>query len=161
MAADYFLKIDGIDGESNDAKHKGEIELDSFSFGATQIGAHAGGSGGGAGKVSMTDFSFTMKANKSSPKLFLTCANGAHIKKATLTVRKAGKEQQEYYIVVMEDLLVSSYSSGGHSSSDSIPMESVSLNFAKINFNYSPQKADGTLDSAVKGGWNLKENKPL
>jgi len=161
MASDYFLKIEGVDGESQDAKHKGEIEIDSFSFGATQIGAHAGGGGGGAGKVSMQDFHFTMKVNKASPKLFLVCATGEHIKKAVLTCRKAGKEQQEFYLVKMEDLLVSSYQTGGSSHGDVIPTDQISLNFAKIEFEYKPQKADGTLDAPVKAGYDLKSNKKV
>lgn len=161
MASDYFLKIEGIEGESQDAKHRGEIEIDSFSFGATQVGAHAGGGGGGAGKVSMQDFHFTMKVNKASPKLFLACATGEHIKKAVLTCRKAGKEQQEFYMVKMEDFLVSSYQTGGSGHGDVIPTDQISLNFAKIEFEYKPQKADGTLDAPVKAGYDLKANKKV
>lgn len=87
---DFFLKIDGIDGESADGKHKGEIDLLSWSWGETQSGAHAAGGGGGAGKVSMQDFHFTMTVNKATPKLIQACAGGDHIKSAILTCRKAG-----------------------------------------------------------------------
>src|SRR3982751_4148187 len=104
MPVDYFLKVEGIDGESHDSKHPGWIDIDSWSWGATQPGAHAAGGGGGAGKVAMQDFHFTMKVNKSSPKLMLACANGQHIPKAVLTCRKAGKDQQEYMKVTMTDL---------------------------------------------------------
>ena len=78
MATDYFLKIDGIEGESQDSKHKNEIHLESWSWGEQQMGTHSAGGGGGAGKVSMNDFSFAMKVNKASPKLLLSCASGAH-----------------------------------------------------------------------------------
>src|SRR5271165_6880604 len=105
---DYFLKIDGIEGESMDAKHKNEIQLQSWSFGESQQGAFVQGGGGGAGKVTMQDFHFTMQTNKASPKLFLSCANGEHIKSALLTCRKAGKEQQEFLKVTFTNLLVSS-----------------------------------------------------
>jgi len=73
---DYFLKIDTIPGESGDSKHKDEIQVLSFSFGESQAGTMGFGGGGGAGKVQMQDFHFMMNVNKSSPKLFLTCANG-------------------------------------------------------------------------------------
>ena len=159
MANDYFLKIDGIDGESQDAKHKGEIQLESFSWGATQTGTFAYGGGGGAGKVSMQDFHFVMKHNKASPKLMLACARGEHIKKAVLTARKAGKEQQDFMKVSMEDVLVSSYQTGGSATGDEIPMDQVSLNFAKIEHEYKEQKADGTLGGAVKTGYDLKTSK--
>jgi len=160
-AVDYFLKIDGIEGESGDAKHKGEIEILSFSWGATNTGSHSGGSGGGAGKVVLQDLHFTTKVNKASPKLMQACATGEHIKKAVLTVRKAGKEQQEYYVIKMEDLLVSSYQSGGHEGGDPIPTDQFSLNFTKISYDYKPQKADGTLEAAQHGGWDVKANKTV
>src|SRR3981189_3517926 len=101
---DYFLKIEGIPGESADSKHKDEIDLESWSWGVTQGGTMAYGGGGGAGKASFNDFHFTMKVNKSTPKLMLACANGEHIKKAVLTCRKAGKDQQEFLKYTFTDL---------------------------------------------------------
>src|SRR5215207_1300961 len=121
MAVDYFLKLDGIDGESADSKHKGQIDLQSFSWGETQTGTHGAGGGGGAGKVQMQDFHFVMKAGKASPKLFLACAEGEHIKKAVLTCRKAGKEQQAFLEVTMSDVLISSYQTSGSSHGDEVP----------------------------------------
>lgn len=161
MAADYFLKLDGVDGESKDAKHKGEIDLESFSFGATQVGSHSGGGGGGAGKVSMQDFHFVMKVNKASPKLFLTCATGEHIKKAVLTCRKAGKEQQEYLVITLSDCLVSSFQTGGSSHGDVVPTDQISLNFSKVEMSYKEQKDDGTLGGATKVGYDVKLNKKI
>lgn len=161
MAVDYFLKIDGIDGESQDSKHKGDIDLQSWSWGESQSGTHAGGGGGGAGKVSMQDFHFVMKVNKATPKLILACANGEHIKKAVLVCRKAGKEQQEFLKYTFSDLLVSSYQTGGSSHGDEIPNEQVSLNYAKVEIEYKEQKPDGTLGGAIKAGYDLKANKAV
>ena len=158
---DYFLKIDGIDGESTDSKHKGEIELESWSWGATNAGSHGSGGGGGAGKVAMQDFHFVMKHNKASPKLMLACATGEHFKKVTLTVRKAGKDQQEYFKVTLSDVLVSSYQTGGSGHGDPVPSDQISLNFASIEFEYKEQKPDGGLGSPVKAGYNLKAMKPV
>ncbi len=160
-AVDYFLKLDGIEGESQDHKHKGSIEIESWSWGETQAGGHAYGGGGGAGKVSMQDFHFVMRVNKASPKLMLACASGEHIKKATLICRKAGKEQQEFLKITFSDLLVSSYQTGGSGSSDIVPTDQISLNFSKIEFEYKEQKPDGTLGGAIKAGWDLKANKAV
>jgi type VI secretion system secreted protein Hcp len=156
--ADYFLKIDGIDGESGDSKHKGEIEVDSFSFGAHQAGTSGHGGGAGAGKVSMSDISFTAKVSKASPKLALACANGEHIKKAVLLLRKAGKDQQEFYKITLEDVLVSSYQIGGANHSNHVPVDQFSLNYSQIEWEYKEQKPDGTLGGTVKAGWNVKKN---
>jgi type VI secretion system secreted protein Hcp len=160
MAAqvDYFLKIEGIEGESTDGNHKNEIDILSWSWGETNSGSHSFGGGGGAGKVSMNDFNITMNVNKATPKLLLACANGEHIKGALLTCRKAGKEQQEYLKIKFSDLLVSSYQTGG-SKGDVIPIDQISLNFSKIEYEYYPQKEDGTLGSKVPVHWDLKTNK--
>lgn len=155
---DYFLKIEGIKGESPDAKHKGEIEILSFSWGATQMGSHSQGGGGGAGKVSMQDFNFTMHHGVASPKLMLACASGQHIPSAVLTARKAGKEQQEYLIIKFNNLLVSSYQTGGSSGSVN-PTDQVSFNFTKIEHEYKEQTASGALGGTVKANFDLKTNK--
>lgn len=158
---DYFLKIDGVDGESEDAKHKAEIQLESWTFGETNTGTSSYGGGMGAGKVQMQDFHFTMKVNKATPKLFLFCATGEHVKKAVLTCRKAGKEQQEYLKWTFSDLLISSYQTGGHGSSDVVPLDQISLNFSKVEVEYKEQKADGTLGGAIKAGYDLKQSKTV
>ena len=96
MASDYLLEIDGIKGESQDKKHKDTIEVQSFSWGASQPGSFASGSGGGAGKASFQDLHFTSTVNKASPLLAKACATGQHIKKAVLFVRKAGGAQEDF-----------------------------------------------------------------
>jgi type VI secretion system secreted protein Hcp len=151
---DLFLKMDGVPGESKDLKHKGEIDLESFSWGETNQGTAAAGGGGGAGKVSMQDFHFVTRVNKASPVLFLSCASGKHIKEAILTVRKAGKDQQDYLVFKFKDVLVSSYQIGG-AEAGGVPMEQVSFNFARIDLEYRAQKPDGTLAPAVKAGWDV------
>ena len=123
MAVDYFLKIDGIEGESKDTKHKGEIELESFSWGETQTGTTPPAAAAAPARSRCRTSTSSMKVNKASPKLMLACASGEHIKKAVLTCRKAGKEQQEYLKVTMSDLLVSSYQTGGSSHGDEVPID--------------------------------------
>ena len=157
-AVDYFLKIDGIQGESKADKHTDEIDVQSFSWGATQSGSFAGGGGGGAGKVAMQDFHFTMLHSKASPALMLACAQGDHIKSAILTCRKAGKEQQEYLKVTMSDILVSSFQTGG-SGGDVVPTDQISLNFAKIEVEYKEQDAAGKLLGSTKKWFDLKSVK--
>jgi type VI secretion system secreted protein Hcp len=159
MATDFLLMIEGIKGESQQDKHQDEIEIESFSWGATQQGSHGSGGGGGAGKVSFQDLHFTSRVGKHSPLLVKACATGQHIKKAVLTVRKSGGDQQEYYKVTLEDLLVSSYQSGGSEGSNALPVDQYSLNFTKIEFSYSPQKPDGKLDSPIVVKYDLKASK--
>jgi type VI secretion system secreted protein Hcp len=160
-AVDYFLKIDGIKGESKDAKHKDEIQLLSYSFGDSQPATMAFGGGGGAGKVQMTDFIFTMTVNRASPPLWLACATGAHIKSVVFTARKAGKDQQEYVKIVLEEVMVSNYQSNGAAEADGLPVDSVSLNYARLVFHYHIQDEKGMVKPGARAGYNLKEMEAL
>ena len=159
-AVDFFLKFDGIKGESTDAKHKDEIDVESWSWGETHAAAGAG-VGGGAGKVAMRDFHFTMPQNTASVGLMRVCATGEHIKSATLSGRKAGKEQQEYLTFKFYDVLVSSFQTGGAEDPDVAPIDQVSFNFAKIEVDYRPQQPNGALGNAVHFGFDVKQNKPV
>jgi type VI secretion system secreted protein Hcp len=154
VVADYFLKLDGIKGESTDAKHKDEIELVSFQWGVEQAAGRPG-SGAGAGKVHFKYFEFLMRVNKASPQLFLACASGKHIKEASLSVRKAGKGQLEYLKIKFTDVLVSSFNEAAGTEP---PQETVAFNFAKIQLDYSPQQAGGKLGPALGAGWDLSKN---
>lgn len=159
-AVDYFLKIDGIEGESQDSKHKNEIDIESFSWGLTQSGsaAHAGA---GAGKAAFNDFSFVTPVSKASPKLFLACASGQHIPWATFTARRTGEQKEDLLTITMTDLLVSSYQSAGDAGADVVPVDSFSFNFSKIEFEYVPQGPDGRTEAPVKAGWDLKKNEKV
>lgn len=160
-AVDYYLKIDGIPGESKDSKHKDSIDIESWSWGESNSGTAGHGGGGGAGKVSMQDFHFVMKYNKASPKLMLACAMGDHVKGATLTCRKAGGGQQEYLKIKFTELLISSYQTGGSAHGDVVPTDQISFNFAKIEIEYKEQKEDGSMGGAINAGYDQKTNKKV
>lgn len=158
---DYYLKIDGVEAESADEKHKGEIDVESFSWGETQSGSSGRGGGAGAGKVQPQDFSFVKKLDKASPVLLMGCATGQHYKSAVLTARKAGGGQQDYMKITMEDVLISSYQVGGSAHGDVVPMDQVTLNFAKLEMAYKEQKADGSLSGEVKQKYDFAANKKV
>jgi type VI secretion system secreted protein Hcp len=153
MAFDAFLKIDGIDGESTDKVHPGEIEIQSFSWGVTNTGSAIGG-GGGAGKASFSDLNFASSLSKASPNLMLASATGKHIASATLTCRKSGGNGIEFLKIKLSDILVSSYQSGGSTGAD-LPEDSFGLNFTKIDFLYTVAKTGETVETA----FDLRENK--
>jgi len=130
VRSDIFAKIGDIKGESLDNKHKDEIEVLSWSWGVTDAAKLTGG-GGGAGKASFHDLSFTHKIDKASPVLMKGCATGQHLKEATITRRKAGKGQQEFLIIKMKDVLITSVTDAD--SNDGGHLETVSLAFAKVD----------------------------
>jgi type VI secretion system secreted protein Hcp len=157
MATDIFAKIGDIKGESLDDKHKGEVEVLSWSWGVTQTGSMGHGSGGGTGKANFSDLQITHFIDKASPVLMKACATGEHIKEATITARKAGKGQQEYLIIKMSDVIITSVqpsASGGEAG-----VESVTLQPSKIDLEYKPQKPDGSLDAGLHFKYDMKLNK--
>ena len=156
--ADIFAKIGDIKGESLDDKHKDEVEVLSWSWGVSQGASASQGGGGGAGKASFNDFTFTHRIDKASPNLMKACATGSHIKDATITVRKAGKGQQEYLVVKMEDIVIAEVMPSV-SADGPITAEHVALRFAKVQVEYKPQKADGSLDAGVVFKYDIKANK--
>lgn len=159
MAADIFLKLTNIKGESKDDKHKGEIDIDNFSWGLQNGGDWATGGGGGAGKVSFNDLTIQKRCDLSTPSLMQACAKGDHIGDGVLTVRKAGGTQEEFYKITLKNILVSSIMNTGADGGN--PMESVSLNFAEIKFDYKEQTEKGGLGGVAKFGWDLKANKAV
>ena len=158
MAVSIFARLGTIKGESQDAKHKDEIEVLSWSWGVSQSGTMAHGGGGGEGKASFHDFKITHHVDKASPVLMKACATGEHLKDSTITVRKAGKGQQEYLVITMTDVLVTSVSTTVSAEGDT-DVEGVALTFAKVDLEYKPQKADGSLDVGVHFKYDLKANK--
>ena len=155
--SDIHIKLGDIKGESLDDKHKDEIDVESYSWGASNPGSMAHGGGGGEGKVSFSDLTFVHRVDKASANLWKACAGGEHIKEATLTSAKQGKGPQDFLIVKMNDILITSVSlSNG---SGSVPMEHVAMQFAKVDMEYKPQKPDGSLDAGVHFKYDIKANK--
>ena len=160
MAVDQFLEIEGeIEGESKDKDKKGQIDILAWSWGMSNAGSFHVGGGGGAGKANFQDLSITKWIDKASAILQLYCANGDHFKKATLTVRKAGKDPLEYLIITMENVLVTSVSTGGSGGEDRLT-ENVTFNFEKVEVKYTEQKDTGGAGDVKELKWDIGANAP-
>lgn len=145
--ADYYLKIDTIEGESDAKEFEKQMQIESWSFGATNSGSASLGTGLGTGKVSMQDFHFVIQNGKATAQLFLACAKGNHIPQAILSCRKTGGNgtPYTYYKVTFGDVVLSSFQTGGSNGSSVLPMEQISFNFTKITLEYFQQKPDGSV----------------
>jgi len=158
MPVDMFLKLDPIKGESLDSKHKDEIDIQSYSFGVSQGGGWHSGGGGGKGKVAVQDLHFTHYVDAASSGLFQAATQGLHIDKAVFVVRKAGgKDALEYYKITLEDVLVSSVQCSSHSGDERL-MESFSLNFRKITYEYNTQTDKGGKGSGTPVTYDVAAN---
>jgi type VI secretion system secreted protein Hcp len=156
MAVDMFIKIDDIKGESEDARHKDEIDVLAWGWCMAQDAAPQSGSGGtAAGKVSFKDLSFTKYVDAATPLLMLSCSSGRHLKEAVLTMRRAGPTPFEYVMIRMGDVFVTSVSTGGSSGEDR-GTENVTLNFARVELDYTKQKVDGSADETIQYKWDIR-----
>lgn len=160
MSSTIFCKIDGIAGESTDANHKGEMELMSFSHGVSQPrSATVSTAGGGtAGRCNHTDMTITKSLDSASPVLNQTCCTGKHIASVVITLRRAdGDKSVPYMVYKLSEVVISSVSVGG--GSDSVPIETVTLNYAKIEWEYTKQDRKGGAGAGkTNGSWDLSKN---
>jgi type VI secretion system secreted protein Hcp len=155
---DFFLKIEGVTGESQDKDHSDEIHLSSFSFGVTNSATGGSNLGSGAGRSNVQDLHCTKHTDKASAMLFIGCCTGKHFTKATLTVRRAGEDPVDYLQYEMTETFITSWSQSGHEGGG-LAQESFSLNFSKIKFSYWPQKAEGGKGEIQTKTYDVKANK--
>ena len=159
--ADYYLKITDIEGEAVVEGQEQNMQIESWSFGATNSGSASIGTGMGTGKASLQDFHFVIQNGKASPKLFLACVNGDHKTEATLVCRKTGGGGSPYtYLkVTFNDLVISSFQTGGSNGSSTLPMEQISFNFAKITIEQFVQ--DTTSGNVTAGPSAIYDTKAV
>jgi type VI secretion system secreted protein Hcp len=156
MAVDYYLKLDQIDGESSDDKHKNEIQLMSWSWGAAQVSSVAGTGGSGAGKADLSDFSVMTYFDKATPKFFKSICAGTHVKTGTMSAIKSGADGKPYLKVDFKEMFVTNLSISG---SSEIPTVSISFSYNEIKIDYSTQNEQGNITSTGAVTFNTKENK--
>ncbi len=159
MAVDMFLKLEPIKGESQDDKHKDEIDILNWTWGMSQSGTTHTGTGSGGGKVSVQDLTFTHWVDKASADLYQCCCTGKHIQEGTLVCRKAGGKPLDYIIIKMNDILVTHVSTGGSHGEDRLT-ENVTLNFAKFKLEYVQQLANGAAGAKPFFGYDIQKSKP-
>ncbi len=160
MAADNFLTIKGIKGESTDDKHKDWIEVLSYNWGVSQMAsATASSSGGGAvQRADFQDLSIVKLMDSASPLLFKACAMGDHIDEVKLELCRAGGDKLKYMEYKLTDVIISSVSIGGGGGGE--PTESLTFNYGKIHQTYTKQaRKGGGAAGNVEAGWDLEMNK--
>jgi type VI secretion system secreted protein Hcp len=161
MAFDAYLKLDGVEGEATRKGYEKQLFLDSFSWGAHNPTSKVG-TGGGAGRVEISNFTVTKKTDKSSAKLFQACCAGKHFKDAMLTVLKAGGENPvDYLKYEFKELFVTDIQWSGATGGDETPAEHVGFAFGAVTVTYTEQKADGSKGAAIVAGWDLKGAKAI
>jgi type VI secretion system secreted protein Hcp len=159
MAYDAFLKLDGITGESQKDKHQGELDIMSFSWGASNSSSVGTGTGVSVGKVTVSDFSVMKSTDSSSPVLFQKCCDGSVIATAVVTLQRQVQATATPYLVYnFTNVYVTSIQWSGSGGAGDAPMESVSFTFETGTVDYTPLKDDGSAGDAIHGGWDIGAN---
>jgi type VI secretion system secreted protein Hcp len=160
-ANDIHIKIDGINGESTVVSHRDEIVVESWNWGIANPAPASTGGGGSAGRATFSDFTFTHRADRASPLLWKACATGQLIRNATLSVSRPGAAQQDYLTIKFTEVRVTAVALADTASDTQAPVESVSLGYAKVDYQYRPQNANGSLGAAVAFKFDLVRNRVL
>jgi type VI secretion system secreted protein Hcp len=158
MASDGFVKIDGIEGESTDAKYQGWIEALYFESEINQKISSTASSAGGASaeRADFGDFVFIKHLDKASPKLALACAAGTHIDEIEVKLCRAGSDKVNYMSYKLTNCIISKVKTSG---GGNIPTELIKVNFGAIEWCYIQQKRQGGGPAGnIAAGWNLEKN---
>lgn len=154
---DFYIKIDGIQGESKDAKHAGWIDILCFAYRVTQSSSASTGGGVGAGRANFDSLTFDHYLDRSTPILVQYCASGKHIPTVEISCCKVGDGSQEYMRVTMNDCIITLAGPRG-TTSDARIIESVGIAYSKIRIEVKEQRPDGSMGPAITGTWNIKQN---
>lgn len=157
MAFDAFLKIGDIEGEATRKGFEKQIEILSFSWGASNPTTIGSGGGGGGGKAQLSSFNCMKVTDKASPVLFQKTCQGAHFPKATVVLHKAGGDEAvDYLKYEFERVYIESIQWSGSSGGDDRPTESLSFAFGKVTVTYIEQTETGVKGSPVVGSWDVQ-----
>jgi type VI secretion system secreted protein Hcp len=153
-----YLKYDGIDGEATHEKHKNWIDVASLQFGtgrgiSTPAGAAANRE---ASQPSISEVVITKQLDGASPKLFTESVTGAVGKKVEIHLVNTGNPGNTYVEYVLTNSLISGYSvsSGGDR-----PTESISINFTKLEFKFTPFDDKNKAGTPVTVNYDLTSTK--
>ncbi|MBQ3034178.1 MAG: type VI secretion system tube protein Hcp [Deferribacterales bacterium] len=164
MVTDFFIKIDGVDGESSEKNHSKWIEVITFNHGSVQNIA-VGRAAEVSGRGQFIPFSFVHLLDKASPKLQQYCMTGQKINKVEFQVcRSIGGSQVPVYEVTMENVkiakatvkTVAQETSAGETAYQAV--EEVEMVAAKQTWKVTPIKADNTKDGAVEASFDQSTN---
>ena len=162
-ADEIFLRIDGVQGESTDARHRGEIEILSYTQSLTRPAFRGTASVTGDAKLCVP-VTLLKYVDAASPRLIKFLATGEHFKTAAITFRRPGQPPVEYYRVTLDDVIVTELEQSNTRLNFPNPappraLEKVTLSAGRVRFEYLTQQPDGKL--ASKMGWDCVTNRPI
>ena len=152
----YFIKIEGIEGESMDKDHKGWSDLLSFSQAIHKPGSGVTGASRRRGDVILEDIVCVKEIDKSSPKLQEAASKGTVFPKVEIHLTTTIKGvKQTYYAYELKNVLITSYSILGNN--ETVPSENISINFEEIKAIYTAYDDKGKKAGNVEYSWKVEK----
>lgn len=158
---DCFLRVDGVMGDSADARHRGEIELVSWSLAmANPSAASMSATGGGAGgRIDFQPLRVTQRVDRAVPALVQLAATGQHVPSSVLACRRPGRDTGDYFKITLSDVLIASVRLSD--AAETQPSAEVTLTYGRITIEFRPQLPDGNLGPPAVSGWDVRANRRL
>jgi len=158
---DAYLKIEGINGESEDDRHRNWIEVSNVMYAVNQPRADTLSTAGGhtRGRAELYSITFKKLADIASPVLLQTCATGKTIPKAVFEFMRADGDGMPipYFKIEIENLMIANITPD--SGDGGVISERVQLAYAKIKWSYTRQSIRGGAQGNTSGGWDCSANK--
>jgi type VI secretion system secreted protein Hcp len=152
------MKYDGIDGEATHQDHKKWIDVSSLQFGlgrgiSTPSGSTANRE---ASEPSVSEVTITKLMDSSSTKLLVESATGNAGKTVKIDLVSTGSPGNTYVTYTLTNALISGYSvsTGGDR-----PSESISINFTKIEYKFTPYDVKNKAGTPVTVSYDLSTTK--
>jgi type VI secretion system secreted protein Hcp len=150
--ADYFLEINGIAGETQDAKQAKSVDVISYAWGATAAPPVSGG--GAAGRPQLKELSIQKRVDVASPTLFRRMAAGQTIQSMELIGRKSGGSPLIFLRYCFQNVNVTSINHSDATGSGPAPTENITFFYTSVSEQYTRQNPDGSSGGTVFAGWN-------
>jgi len=164
MAGDIFLKLSDIEGECTDKSHEKEMEIESFSWGASQAVSPRSTAGSATQeRVNISELMVVKKVDAASPDIFKACCHGKPLAEAVLSINRAdGKGSKvDYLTYKLAQVIISRYDTSG-ADQQGLPTETLCLNASSWTIEYKPtDQATGDAMGAKAAGWDLAKSEPI
>lgn len=158
MSERWFLRLDGIAGDSTDDRHEDEIEVQSWSIGVSRSGSTTAG-GSGAGRSDLQELQITAPLSAASPQIFLLAVTGRHLSGATLSGVRQGEHARDFFTIRLAEVTATRYRLGDEA--DAAPMDQFSLDYGRIEVTYHSVSSSGKPLPPVTAGFDVTHGSVL
>jgi type VI secretion system secreted protein Hcp len=149
-----YLQIDGIQGDATQEQHKSWMDIEAIHWNVSRNMSTSAGSAANreASEPSVSEIVVTKVSDSSSTKLFQEACSGRNGKKAVIHLVTTGNPGQTYIEYTLENTLIANYSVD---SSGDRPVETVRLNFTKMEVKYTPYDGANQAKSPIIASYDL------